>query len=234
MIAGRTTTAGGGRGSRQPGAPIGRDVDAVIFDLGNVICAFDVAHMFRRWSKTLGIPFKRVRDAIRFGPDVIDFETGRITADEYRAIASRALGVELSVADFEDGWNAIFEGVVPGMDTLIAEVAATCRTVVLSNTNHTHAEYWRKTFADVLSPVERVFCSQEIGSRKPEPDAYQTVIDYLGLPPWRVAYFDDMAEFVEGGRRVGLRGYRVTTSAEVRTALGRLGILRAGGNSGSR
>ena len=199
-----------------------RTVDAVIFDLGRVICHFDFDHLFRIWSERLDRPEAEIRQAIVFDDAVLAYETGRIDTETYRRHAESCLGQPLPADTFEAGWNGIFEGLVPGMEVVVPATANTVRTVILSNTNDLHARYWRREFADVVAHTEREFCSHEIRARKPDADAFRTVIDYLGLPPSRAVFFDDIADFAEGARAVGLQAHRTldaaTTAGHLRSA----------------
>jgi len=201
------------------------EVDAVIFDLGNVLCRFDLGHAFRAWSERLGIPAARIAEHVVYDEWVDDYECGRITTDDYRSHLARSLGTELSPADFAHGWNAIFEGETPGIDEVVAAAQRRVRTVVLSNTNALHAEFWRSEYAGLLGGMERVFTSHEIGARKPDPAAFGAVIDYLGLPPSRVAFFDDQPRFVDGARAIGIRARVVTDAAGVARDLAGMGVL---------
>lgn len=201
------------------------EVDAVIFDLGNVLCRFDLRHAFRVWTELLEIPEERLREHVAYDEWVDRYECGQIDTDAYRTHLAGALGTELAPDVFAHGWNAIFEGETPGMAEVVARTQARVRTVVLSNTNALHAEFWRSEYASILSGMERVFTSHEIGARKPTPGAFAAVIDYLGLPPSRVAFFDDQPRFVDGARAVGLRAHVVTDAAGVARDLTGMGVL---------
>lgn len=211
--------------TRPPARPRLPEVDAVIFDLGNVLCRFDFAHAFRTWSEVLSLPESRLREVVRFDDWVDRYERGHLDTDTYHRHVADSLGVDLSPHDFASGWNAIFEGEIPGMAEVVAATQTRVRTVVLSNTNALHASFWREAYAGILSGMERVFTSHEIGHRKPDPDAYRVVLDYLGLPPSRVAFFDDQPTFVDGARALGIRARQASDAAGVARDLVALGVL---------
>lgn len=203
----------------------GPKVDAVIFDLGNVICSFDFERAYRRWAAASALSVDTVRDSL--GPDDVfhAFEKGEIDVDTLLPHVAERLGTPLSRDAFVEGWNAIFTGLCEGMDRLVPEVAARTRLVVLSNTNALHADVWRRDYGDVLDHAERVFTSHEIGARKPERASYEAVVRYLDVPAERIAFFDDHEEFVEGGRACGLHAFRVTDLRSIQEPLTRLGVL---------
>jgi HAD superfamily hydrolase (TIGR01509 family) len=55
---------------------------------------------------------------------------------------------------------------------------------------------------------ERAVFSAELGRRKPDPEAFRRLARRLGVPPGRVLFFDDDADYVAGAREGGLVAYR--------------------------
>jgi putative hydrolase of the HAD superfamily len=80
----------------------------------------------------------------------------------------------------------------------------------------------RREFADLATFID----AAEIGCPKPDPQAYLTAANELGLPPGEVVFLDDTPDCVEGARRVGMLGVRVHPTdripafAEARRLLG--------------
>jgi putative hydrolase of the HAD superfamily len=62
----------------------------------------------------------------------------------------------------------------------------------------TEAQPWFQLFEIVVDATES-------GLRKPDPRAYQLVIDEVGLPPSRMVFVDDNPTYVEAGVRAGMR-----------------------------
>jgi putative hydrolase of the HAD superfamily len=131
------------------------------------------------------------------------------------------------LVEFESGWNAIFTDLVPGIGELIARIADRVRLLALSNTNATHATYWKARYAPVFERFERVFCSHELSARKPEHAAYAAIAEYANVSPHRIVFFDDVPEFVEGARRFGLRSFLAEGCPTIEAPLVRLGVLPA-------
>jgi HAD superfamily hydrolase (TIGR01509 family) len=71
----------------------------------------------------------------------------------------------------------------------------------------------------LLAPLTGIYCSHEVGERKPNVQAFVSVARRIGLPPHRIAFFDDLAENVLGARKAGLLGFQVTSVADLRAAL---------------
>ena len=85
---------------------------------------------------------------------------------------------------------------IPVMIDFAAELRARgVQTAILSNTVPSHVR--AMGFLDGFDPIAM---SCAIGARKPEREAFQYVLDRLGLPPDEVAYIDDSAENVAAGK----------------------------------
>jgi putative hydrolase of the HAD superfamily len=66
---------------------------------------------------------------------------------------------------------------------------------------------------------KRIFVSSTIGLRKPEAEAFEYVVEQIGVPACRILFFDDLIQNVEGARACGLQAVHVMSSADVKDAL---------------
>ena len=198
--------------------------DALLFDLGRVVINIDFDKVLACWAGHAGRPPAELSG--RFGPDETfrRHETGDASDAEFFAALRRTLGVELSDAQFLEGWNAIFAGEMPGMNALLARAAQHLPLYAFSNTNRPHVEHFSKAYADVLGHFREIFLSSTIGLRKPDAAAYDHVVQAIGLPAPRIVFFDDLAENIEGARARGLTAVHVTSPDDVAQALTALGI----------
>ena len=130
-----------------------------------------------------------------------------------------SLGVALSDEQLLVGWNAIFIEPLPGVERLLNALAPVLPLYLFSNTNPMHRAYWTARYRDTLTPFSALFCSCDLGVRKPTPEAFLRVAELIGMPPARIAFFDDLAENVEGAREAGLGGFQVSSVADVRPIL---------------
>lgn len=201
---------------------------AVVFDLGNVVIDVDFRRVLAAWSAASGRPLEEL--AARF---VVDdpyrrFERGEITAEEYHRHICSALGAPLSFADFEQGWNAIYGGVIPGMEPLLRALSGRVRIACFTNTNELHKRSWTRLYAGTIALFERVFISSDMCCRKPEEPAFLRVAAELGLPPEELLFFDDHPDNVAGARRCGYDEVLVTSIADIQLALRSRGLDGSG------
>jgi putative hydrolase of the HAD superfamily len=199
-------------------------VEALLFDLGNVITEIDFGRVVRRWSEHAGRDLTPLWKA--YTPDDVyhRHERGMASDAEFFGSLRGAFGVPLTDEQFLDGWNAIFVGRYPGIDDQLRRAAARMPIYAFTNTNKAHEQYWSVAYADTMSLFRHVFVSSTIGHRKPDTDAFAYVVREMGVPAERVLFFDDSLANIEGARASGLQTVHVRSNADVAAALERLGI----------
>jgi HAD superfamily hydrolase (TIGR01509 family) len=199
--------------------------DALLFDLGRVVLDIDFGQVVTCWAGHAGC--EPVHLTGRFsGRDEFfqQHERGEISDAEFFAALRALLGVELSDAQFLEGWNEIFAGEMPGIAPLLERAAKRLPVYAFSNTNGAHVEHLSQAYADVLSHFREIFFSSTIGLRKPDAEAYDHVVQAIGVPASRIVFFDDLADNIEGAQARGLIGVHVTSPEDVAEALAALGI----------
>ena len=200
------------------------DADALLFDIGRVVIDIDFNKALACWAGHAGC---EPADLVgRFARDDIyqRHETGRIDDAEFFAGLRASLGIDLSDAQFLQGWNAIFAGEMPGIGSLLTRAGAQVPLYAFSNTNNAHVEHFSQAYAGVLGHFREIFLSSAIGLRKPDAAAYDHVVQAIGVPAERIVFFDDLAENIEGARARGLTPVHVTSLDDVAQALSALGF----------
>ena len=198
--------------------------DALLFDLGRVVLDIDFNKALSCWAGHAGCEVAHLVRRFTRDEAYHRHETGEISDAEYFAALRASLGIELSDAQFLEGWNAIFAGEVPGIVPLLKRAAKRLPLYAFSNTNGAHVEHFSQRYAAVLSNFREIFLSSRIGLRKPDAAAYDHVVKAIGAPAERIVFFDDLAENIEGARARGLTAVHVTSPDDVAGALAALGI----------
>ena len=94
------------------------------------------------------------------------------------------------------------------------------RLAVLSN-HPPGLEQWLADWG-IRNYFEVVFCSGDEGAAKPDPVAYQTTLDRLGIQPAEAIFIDDTAGHVQTARRQGIHGIVFTDAWQLASELGKL------------
>lgn len=182
---------------------------ALLFDLGGVLIDIDFSRAFAAWAAAAGVAPAAIASRFSFDATYQAYERGEVGEREYFASLRPMLGVSLSDEDFLAGWNSIFIGARPGVEPMLRRLAERWPLYVFSNTSRSHKTLWEERYRALLAPIQEVFCSCDIGRRKPTREAYADVCGRIGLPANRIAFFDDLEENVRGASAAGLHAFHV-------------------------
>ena len=197
-------------------------VEAVVFDLGGVLLEIDFGRVFAAWAEYAGVSPEVIRARYRMDAAYEQHERGEISARQYFSSLRDSLGISLSDAQFEAGWNEVVRGEIPGVAALIAQAAQRLPLYVFSNTNAMHYAHWGPSHAGLLKRFRRLFMSHEMGLRKPEARAFEHIAAEIGVRLPKLLFFDDTAENVHAALALGMQAVQVTSTEDVRIALSRL------------
>jgi HAD superfamily hydrolase (TIGR01509 family) len=198
--------------------------EALLFDLGRVVLDIDFSRALDCWAGHAGCEPAQLIGRFTQNDIYKRHERGEISDAEFFAALRGSLGIDVSDAQFLEGWNAIFAGEMPEIAALLARAARRLPLYALSNTNRAHAAHFSQAFAEVLGHFRKMFLSSTIGLRKPDAAAYDHVVKEIGVPAGRIVFFDDVMENIEGARARGLQAVHVTSTRDVADALEALGI----------
>jgi FMN phosphatase YigB (HAD superfamily) len=187
---------------------------AVIFDLGKVLVAFDFQRAYDGMQPLCGYPVAEVRRRVGNTGLVAKLETGQVESREFVARIGEALGVSLDFDQFCEIWSSIF---LPGTlipESLIIGLKKRYPLVLLSNTNAMHFEMLERTYP-ILGHFEKRALSHEVGAAKPSPVIYQKAVELAGCQPEECFFTDDIAEYVEGARSLGIDAVQFQSAAQL-------------------
>ena len=204
-----------------------RDVTAVVFDYGNVLCTWDAeAAMtgavdalqwrevvddgsFARWNRLLdiGVPITALVERIGAPPPGHPDGAGLMRA-------------------YWERFSSSLTGAVPGTEDIAQELAdAGVALYLLTNFNDVlFARYGRPRVA-VLDRFDGIVVSGQEGVAKPDPEIYHRLLRRYGLTAGRTLFVDDAEDNVRAARAVGLCGHRFTDARSLRHELVERGLL---------
>jgi putative hydrolase of the HAD superfamily len=193
---------------------------AVLLDLGGVLIDVRFERTLAHWATAAGLDARDL--GADFTPDEAydRLERGECDFAEFAHRLRARLDVTLDDATLLEGWNAALGEAMDGARALVEAAATRWPLYLFSNTNAAHHAHWSRAHAALLSPLREVFVSNELGARKPDPEAFRRVLSHMGLGAGEVAFFDDLAGNVRGARQAGLTAWQVAGPADVANALG--------------
>ena len=198
-------------------------IKAIIFDMGNVLISFDARKSSRAFSKILGVSEQELWEAFFVSDIEKSYTRGEISSEEFfKSVRARFPGRTIDFATFSRLWNDIFTE-NKDMEGLLAKLKKRYPLYLISNTNELHFEHVKARF-NVLKYFTKCFPSHEVGVRKPDPKMFRHVLSDIRLAPKETVFIDDVEEFVEGAKRVGMRAIQFKSLATLEAELRKLGV----------
>ncbi len=194
-------------------------IDALLFDLGNVVIEIDFDRVFESWARDAGTSPSAIKRRFSFDDAYERHERGEIDVSQYFASLRDTLRIDLLDEQFLDGWNSLFVDEVAGMRELLGRAREHFPLFAFTNTNAAHHAEWSSRFASACAPIGEIFLSSDLGLRKPDVAAFEAVARAMGVPEERILFFDDSAQNVSGARKARLQAVHVTSLADVDAAL---------------
>lgn len=133
--------------------------------------------------------------------------------------------------DLPEEWPLTFKrimknalGVNPIMFQMVEELKAKKVPVaLLSNIDERRGKLIREF--GFYEPFDPCLLSFEIKIEKPDPKAYEHLIETLGLPPAQIVFIDDLPENVQAAKELGLDAIQFDSADQIRDELSLRGLL---------
>lgn len=198
-------------------------IQAVLFDLGNVVIPFDFKLAYRRLAEHCGLKPEEIPARIRTTGLVAPFERGEIAPEPFVRDFSSALGLHLSYQEFCEWWSCVFlpETLVP--EELLANLAGRYRLVAVSNTNAIHFPLLEKNYP-LLRHFHEFVLSYRVGASKPEAKIYHEAIARAQCDAAECLFIDDLAVNVEAARAHGMDAVQFVSAEQLNRELAARGV----------
>jgi putative hydrolase of the HAD superfamily len=178
-------------------------IDAVIFDIGNVLLKFDylvAAHRLMAHNNLAELPERAPIVAAKEA-----LEGGRIDRAEFLRLVRPEFSHEGTDAEFVAMWEDIFEENKPKTRIAVALAAHGVPTYLLSNISCIHHDFIFRTYPVFRTFRDGVF-SYRAGALKPDPRIYEIALAQLRIDPARTLFIDDLAPNIAAAEAFGLEG----------------------------
>ena len=216
----REVNGEGGAGQRAAGEA---RVDAVVFDLGNVLIPFDPRWLFRKLMSDEA-SIDRFFAETDFDAWNTAMDAGCRFADGIAAHSRRFPQYRPLFEAFFARWNeTVGEPIAESVGVLRALQQSGVRTYALTNFS---AETYPLAAArfPFLADFDGTVVSGDEGVVKPDPAIYQRLVERYAVVPAHAVFIDDKFENVDAARRLGFHAHHFTDPAQLRPALRALGL----------
>ncbi len=202
------------------------DIKVLFFDVGGVLLTNGWDRASRRAAvERFGLDWEEFQDRHDFV--AADFETGKLTLDDYldRTVFYQERG--FSRDDFRDFMFAQSEA-KPESLAVLEQLSASGDYLLatLNNESRELNEHRIKTFG--LDRHFSMFLSScYLGLRKPEAEIFRVAVDLTQARPDECVFIDDRALNLECSTRAGIRSLHFLGPAALRASLRELGVAVA-------
>lgn len=199
-------------------------IKLVLFDMDNVLCAYDRATRVANLAEIAGTTSDAVHEAIWGSGFELLGDSGALAAADYLQGFGERIGYPLSLAEWVEARRRSMQA-----DRAMLEIARSLRksvdVAVLTNNTTLVADHI-DTLLPELRPLfgSRIYASAQFKAAKPDPGCYRLCLSELDVRPQTVLFVDDLAANVAGARQAGLFAHQHTSMEAFRQALSEHGL----------
>ena len=179
-------------------------INAVIFDIGNVLLTFDYFIAERALVAHTGIDAPPSVEDLH--PLRIDHETGRIPREDFVRTVREAFAHDGPEDHFMKIWTRIFQVNTP-MVEWARSLHGKTPLYLLSNIGCIHHDHILEEYHFFGTLFDDGVYSYKAGVMKPETRIFELAQKQFGVDPSTTLYIDDLEENVRGAEFIGFIGH---------------------------
>jgi putative hydrolase of the HAD superfamily len=193
-----------------------KNIDAIIFDIGNVLVDIDYEFMISQFGKIANMDFHQIVTYSHQDKLFDQYEKGQISSASFRDALRKYIKPGVTDEEIDAAWNSILILYPPAKFDLLGRLREKYKIFALSNINDLHAAaidlQVQNLFRakDMRSYFDYAYYSYEMGQRKPEKEIYQRVLDEQSLNPSRTLFIDDKLENTNAAAALGIQVHHLT------------------------
>jgi glucose-1-phosphatase len=170
----------------------------IAFDLGKVLVDFDYSIAAGKIAARCSKPPENLHAFLGNSPLLLQYETGKLTRQEFFEAVREAAGFLGDVKEFGRFFAEIFSPIAP-IISLHAELRLRgFKTYIFSNTNDLAIEHIRRDFP-FFKNFDGYILSYEVKAMKPDAPIYESLEQMTGKRGDEIIYIDDRMENIEAG-----------------------------------
>jgi HAD superfamily hydrolase (TIGR01509 family) len=196
----------------------------IYFDLGMVLVNFSVEQMLRQVAAVSGIGTETVKDILFNKGLQKDYETGRISSDEFYELFCKHAGTRPDLDSLRRAASEIF-----WLNTPMLPIAAQLRQAgyklgILSNTCECHWQYCVDQYRIIKEGFDVYALSYRIGAIKPDAAIFRSAIELAHCWPEEIFFVDDIPGHVDGAQAAGIDAILYKSAPQVAAELRSRGV----------
>ena len=190
-----------------------KNIDNIIFDLGNVILNIDYQNTIDAFEK-IGVPNASIFYSKSSQLNIFNqLETGRISKQDF-VLEIQKFAPKATATQIINALNAILQDLPNERLEVLKKIKDKFSIFLLSNTNSIHIEkiidnLGEKKYEEFYNLFDKVYYSHEIKLRKPDANIFRLVIKENNLSIKKTLFIDDSIQHIESAKRIGLKTYHL-------------------------
>jgi len=205
----------------------GRNVETVVFDIGNVLIDWNPRYLYRKVFADEE-EMEHFLDTVATPEWHLEQDRGRSIDEATALLVSRHPGYAREVEAFYGRWEEMFGGPIEGSVWLLQELRERGYPLYALTNFSTETFPLARDWYRFLDLFDEIFVSGELGMVKPNPEIYGVLIERTGLNPATSVFIDDSAPNVRAAEALGFRGVLFEGADSLRDDLIHLGVLHDG------
>ena len=190
-----------------------KNIDNIIFDLGNVILNIDYQNTIDAFEKIGVIDASSFYSKSSQLNIFSQLETGRISKQDF-VFEIQKFAPKATATQIINAWNSILQDLPNERLEVLKKIKDKFKIFLLSNTNSIHIEkiidnLGLKKYKEFYNLFDKVYYSHEIKLRKPNSDIFRLVIKENNLSIKNTLFIDDSIQHIESAKKIGLKTYHL-------------------------
>lgn len=195
----------------------------IVFDLGGVLFELDFKNSIPKLLNSDEKDFQKLFEKWLFSPSVRDFESGKISYEDFFNNMKKEFNLELNIEEFTREFKNIVVGSFDETENLLNTLKSKGFNIyLLSNITNVHWEMIG-SLDYIKNNVNKPFLSYQIGVAKPEDEIFKYALNYINKD--NVIYFDDNLSNVESARKNGFNSFHTVGLSQVIYKLKELNLI---------
>jgi len=186
------------------------NVKIFVLDFGGVLYEINHKATFKAFLSLSKYPEKFIDyDLKKYLNDelIVQFEKGLIGDNQFRNKVREKFFIDADDDTFDKAFNATLVKIKDDAINCVKKLKQCGNVVLLSNTNEIHYKYFNKECEELFNLFDELYFSHLIGSRKPESEIFQILLNKTGFASYETLFVDDSIENISTAKDLGFETY---------------------------
>lgn len=197
----------------------------VVFDIGQVLIEWDPRHLYRELFDGYEDLMEDFLERVCSPAWNLEQDRGRPWSEAVAQLASEHPDCAELIRAYDDMWERMVPGPIPGTPEILAELKARGVPVyAITNFSADKFDLTCRRF-DFLNGFDGIIVSGRERLVKPDPAIFHLLTDRYGLEANRCFFIDDNPDNVESAKSVGMSAHLFLGAEALRRDLEAVGLL---------